>query len=203
MPDNLKDILVEMKDVSELMVDLAYSTVILDNVEIASEVSKLEERMNKLNYEIRMLAMVAARDRDDAEQLTGILQIASAAESISNAARGIADVVLRDIDLHPIIKEVMEEAEEKITTVEVLEDSILVDHTLGESKPSTNLGMDIIAIRREGRWIYGPDKNSAVKAGDTLIARGREAGIELLEKVASGEKRWLYSHEESEPVDEA
>ncbi len=199
MPDNLKDILVEMKDVSELMVDLAYSTVILDNIEIASEVNKLEERMNKLNYEIRMLAMVAARDRDDAEQLSGILQIASAAENISNAARGIADVVIRDIDLHPIIKEVMEEAEEKITTVEVSEDSILIDHTLGESKPSTNLGMDIIAIRRKKRWIYGPDKHSVVKAGDTLIARGREAGIELLEKVASGEKRWLYSHDEPPP----
>ena len=203
MPNNLKDILVEMKDISELMVDLAYSTVILDNIEIASEVSKLEERMNKLNYEIRMLAMLAARDRDDAEQLTGILQIASAAEGISNAARGIADVVLRDIDLHPILKEVMEEAEEKITTVEVSDESILVDHTLGDSKPSTNLGMDIIAIRREGRWIYGPDKNSVVKQGDTLIARGREAGIELLEKVASGEKRWLYSHDDTPPVNEA
>ncbi|MFQ5887488.1 MAG: potassium channel family protein, partial [Candidatus Hydrothermarchaeales archaeon] len=119
------------------------------------------------------------------------------------AARGIADVVLRDIDLHPIIKEVMEEAEEKITTVEVLEDSILIDHTLGESKLGTNIGMDVIAIRRAGRWIYGPDKHSAVKAGDTLIARGREAGIELLEKVANGEKRWLYSHDESQPVDEA
>lgn len=199
MADNLKDILVEMKDVSELMVDLAYSTVILDNIEIASEVSKLEERMNKLNYEIRMLAMVAARDRADAEQLSGILQIASAAENISNAARSIADVVIRDIDLHPIIKEVMEEAEEKITTVEVSEDSILVDHTLGESKPSTNLGMTIIAIRRNGRWIYGPDKHSVVKAGDTLIARGREAGIELLEKLANGEKRWLYSHDEPRP----
>ncbi|MEE9528894.1 MAG: potassium channel family protein [Dehalococcoidia bacterium] len=203
MPNNLKDILVEMKDISELMVDLAYSTVILDNIEIASEVSKLEERMNKLNYEIRMLAMVAARDRDDAEQLAGILQIASAAEGISNAARGIADVVLRDIDLHPILKEVMEEAEEKITTIEVSEESILVDHTLGDSKPSTNLGMDIIAIRREGRWIYGPDKNSMVKQGDTLIARGREAGIELLEKVASGEKRWLYRHDDTPPVNEA
>lgn len=203
MPHNLKDILVEMKDVSELMVDLAYSTVILDNIEIASEVNKLEERMNKLNYEIRMLAMVAARDRDDAEQLSGILQIASAAENIANAARGIADIVIRDIDLHPIIKEVMEEAEEKITTLKVLEDSILVDHTLGESKPSTNLGMDIIAIRREGRWIYGPDKNSVVKAGDTLIARGREAGIELLEKVVNGEKRWLYSHDESPSGNEA
>ncbi|MFQ6137044.1 MAG: potassium channel family protein [Candidatus Hydrothermarchaeales archaeon] len=202
MAQNLKDMLVEMKDISELMVDLAYSTVLLDNVEIAEEVSKLEERMNKLNYEIRIMAMVGARDIDDAEQLTGILQIASAAESISNAARAVVDVVLRDIELHPIIKEALAEAEEKITKVEVLQDSILVDHTLGESKLGTNIGMQVIAVRRGTEWIYGPDKNTLVKTGDTLIARGRETGIELLEKVANGEKRWLYDHMETESAGE-
>jgi len=74
-----------MKDISELIIDLAYSAVLFDSDEIAGEVKYLDVRMDKLNYDIRMMAMMAARTKEDAEQLAGILQVAEAAESISKS----------------------------------------------------------------------------------------------------------------------
>ncbi|MBC7097024.1 MAG: potassium channel protein, partial [Methanobacteriales archaeon] len=45
----------------------------------------------------------------------------------------------------------------------------------------------IIAIRRGESWIYGPDRNTVLVEGDTLIAKGNEAGAELLRKLAKNE----------------
>ncbi|RLF49893.1 MAG: hypothetical protein DRN20_00810, partial [Thermoplasmata archaeon] len=59
-PRNVREILREMKDISELMVDLAYSAIIFDSKDIAREVKKLEEKMDRLKYEIRIASMLAA-----------------------------------------------------------------------------------------------------------------------------------------------
>ena len=50
---SVKDILIEMKNLSELMVDLAYSSVLFQNKDAAEEVLNLEDRVNSLNYEIK------------------------------------------------------------------------------------------------------------------------------------------------------
>ncbi|MDP7260662.1 MAG: PhoU domain-containing protein, partial [archaeon] len=107
----IKEIIKEMKNVSELMVDLAYSAILFNNDDLAEEVKGLEEEMNKLRLQIEISAMLAARTSEDASKLSGIIRVAAAAESISNAAEKIADTVLRDIELHPVLKEALEEAE--------------------------------------------------------------------------------------------
>ena len=47
--------------------------------------------------------------------------------------------------------------------------------------------MRVIAIKRGTSWIYGPDKNTTLLAGDSLILKGTEAGADLIEKLASAE----------------
>ena len=73
-PTPVKELLTEMKDISELIIDLAYSAVLFDNNDMAEEVKYLDVRMDKLNYDIRMMAMMAARTKEDAEELAGIFQ---------------------------------------------------------------------------------------------------------------------------------
>ena len=73
-PLNIKELLIEMKDTSELMIDLAYSAMIYDNEEIAEEVVHLEENMEMLDYHIKMVTMLSARRIEDAEQLLGVLE---------------------------------------------------------------------------------------------------------------------------------
>jgi len=52
-PMGIKQILTEMKDISELIVDLAYSAVLFNNEELAEEVHELEEEMDMMDSRIR------------------------------------------------------------------------------------------------------------------------------------------------------
>ena len=175
-----------MKNMSELMVDLAYSAVLFNSKGAAEEVLKLENRVNSMNYEVKKQSLVAARSYEDAEKLTALLEIAEAAESIANAAKDLADLVIKGIKPHPVFRMVMEESEKMITRVLVSPNSDLANQTLGDLLLVNRTGERVISIRRGDSWIYGPDKNTLIVEGDVLIAKGTEAGSEVLEKLADG-----------------
>ena len=62
-PRNVKDLLIQLKDASELMVDLAYAAVFFNEDKLAREVARLESRMSEDLRELRATAMLAARIR--------------------------------------------------------------------------------------------------------------------------------------------
>ncbi len=189
-PLSVKQILVEMKNISELIVDLAYSAILFNNREIGEEVRYLEVRMDKLNYQIRVLAMLAARTPEDAEELAGILQIAEAAETISNAAGDI--VKLLSVKLkHPILPRLLKESDETIKTVSVEENSAACDKSIAELRITSETGVRIAAIRRGNKWIYGPKEDVVLKGNDVLIGVGPEEGFDHLNKFLKGDIRVL------------
>ena len=77
-PKSVKDLLVELKDASELMVDLAYAAVFFNDEKLAREVERLDERMNAHLRRLREVAMLAARSPEDAEGMAGVLWIGTA-----------------------------------------------------------------------------------------------------------------------------
>ncbi len=188
-PISFKDVLIEMKDVSELMVDLSYSAILFDSKEIALEVINLEERMNNLVYQARIQSVLGARRIEEAEAMSGMLQVAEAAERIANSASDIAKLILKDIRFPAKLKRVFPEAEEIVTRVIVSQGSELVGHTLGALKVQSTTGMQVIAIRRGRGWIYDPDRTTRVESDDILIARGPEAGEEILSEMAGSMER--------------
>ena len=178
-PTSVKELLTEMKDISELIIDLAYSAVLFDNKEIAEEVKYLEVRMDKLNYDIRMMAMMAARTKEDAEQLAGILQVAEAAESISNTAGDIVKLLSKE-KTGPILPKILKKADEQLYRLKVSESSKACNQQIGNLKVESETGMRIIAIRRGDCWIYNPQSDTTIKADDWLISRGNDEGyVEL------------------------
>ncbi|ADI74429.1 TrkA-C domain protein [Methanohalobium evestigatum Z-7303] len=185
-PRNLKDTLIEMKDISELMVDLAYSAMIYDDVDIAEEVLYLEEKMNLLDYQMKITAMLSARRIEEAEEMSGVLQVADSSETIANAAGDIAKIVLRDMGIPLELKYALREAEETVVRATVNEKSKMVNNTLGDLELDTETGMTIIALRRNHNWIYDPNENTKIKAGDVLFARGHDEGIPLFVGLATG-----------------
>lgn len=185
-PVSVKDLLTEMKDISELMIDLAYSAVLFNNQEIAEEVKYLEVRMDKLNYDIRMMAMLAARDKDDAEQLAGILQIAEAAESISNGAGDIVNL-LDDTKIGPVLPRILKKADEKIYRTQILSKSKACNQSISDINIESETGMRIIAIRRGSCWIYNPESSTILKEEDWVITRGNDDGYNELNKFLHGE----------------
>jgi len=187
---SVKDVLTEMKDISEKIVDLAYSALIFDSKDMADEVTVLEHKMDKLLYEIRLAAMLGARTVEDAEKLSGILQVASAAEDISNAAGDIVKMLELDLESRVGLTFAILGADEKIRSIKVLEESSMRKMSVGELRVESETGMRIIAIKRGTKWYYDIDKNTVIKKGDDIIVRGVGDGFKELEAYASRSIPW-------------
>ncbi|MEA2053863.1 MAG: TrkA C-terminal domain-containing protein [Candidatus Thermoplasmatota archaeon] len=184
-PTSIKELLIEMKNTSELMVDLAYSAILFNNSDIAEEVRYLEVHMEKLNYQMRIMAMLAARDKEDAEKLSGILQMAEAAKTISNAAGDI--VKLLSVKLkHPLLPRLLKESDEMIRKMTIEENSAVVGVSLSKLHVASETGVRIIALRRGKRWLYNP-KDITLNKGDVVIGVGPEKGLDQLNKFFKGE----------------
>lgn len=185
-PISVREALTEMKDLSEIMIDLAYSAALFHSRELAEEVLELEKRVDYLAYMLDMNAMLAARDAEDAESLIGVATVAAATDKISDAAADIAIIVLKEIGIHPIIREAFEKVEERLARAEVKSTSILINKKLGDLELAAKIGVDIIAIRRRKDWIIDPSEDETILEGDVLIARGAPLGVDELKGLAEG-----------------
>ena len=182
---NVKDVLVEMKDLSDSMLDLAYSAILYSNPEIAKEVFKLEEKMHSLLYKLRIAIMLGARNLEDAIEFSAILQMASAAEKISNAAGDIAKIA-ESVDITRYLDQT--DFEEAVINVKIKPASVLKDKTLKGLKLETETGMSVLAIKRGSKWIYSPDESERLKEDDLIITSGPAEGIPVFCKLATGEE---------------
>jgi uncharacterized protein with PhoU and TrkA domain len=184
---SVREILKGMKDISELIVDLSYSAILFRNEELAEEVRYLEARMDTLNYEIRMQAMLAARGAEDAEKLAGILQVAEAAETISNAAGDIVDILRIDLE-HPLIPSLLSESDEIIIRMKIENAPKIYGRKISELRIRSETGSKILAIRRGNGWIFGPIKRETLEEGDVVLVRGTEEGIDKLRELFTGKR---------------
>lgn len=184
--EEIADLIAEMKNISELMVGLSYSAVAFYSREIAKEVKDLEATMDRMKEELEILVMEAARGvtkRSTFDELRALLHLAWSSELLSDAAYEIADVVLRDIPLHPVFLASIEESDETLLEMEVKNEEIS-GKALKDLKIETRTGMFILAIRRrDGKWIYNPADDAEVRNGDLLIMRGPKEGEEKIREI--------------------
>jgi uncharacterized protein with PhoU and TrkA domain len=187
----VKDLLVEAKDYSELMVDLAYASVFFGDDDIAAEVVRLREEMSQTLQELRTIGVLAARSPEDAEAMAGVLQMVSAMDKIGDAAEDIARVVLKDLGVPMELREDLRHAEEVVARVRLREENSLEGRSLAEAELPTETGMWVIAIRRDIAWIFGPQGDEVLRTGDVLFAQGPEEGVNLLRGLAGAPPRQL------------
>ncbi len=128
----VREILTEMKDISEIMVDLAYASIMFDSEEIAEEVKNLEEDMEELSKNIRIKAMLSARTHKDATKLSSLLEVAAASRRISNAAGDIVKLMECEVDKRPFLTFILREAEEKIKRLVLSDVSDMVGRQIGD-----------------------------------------------------------------------
>ena len=186
-PIPVRELLLEMKNLSELMIDLAYSSALYNDKDLAEDVLALEDRVDTLSYLLNMEVMVAARDPKDAEDMIGITIVAASTNKISDAAADIAAIVTRNIGIHPIVRQIFEKVEERLMKVTVKENSEVVGKKICELDLAARMGVDIIAIRRHNDWILNPGDEEPILKGDVLITRGAPMGIKEFKDLAEGQ----------------
>jgi uncharacterized protein with PhoU and TrkA domain len=178
-PNTVKGLLAEIKDSSELMVDLAYAAVFFSDTDLAKEVRRLEDRMSDHIFQLRKIAILAARSPEDAEHMAGVLAIAAAVEQIADAAEDIARVVVTELGILPDLKRDLGHADEMVARIKVREGAAAVGQSLRELALPVEIGMWVIASRRGGEWDLDPSADYIIGENDALLLQGHEDGVKL------------------------
>lgn len=182
--ERLANMLAQLKDLSEMMIDLAYSALIYGREEIADHVLEMEEKIDKLHIEFE-LAVLELRETRPAKGLLGSIRLAMAAEQLADAASLIASIVKKGAPAHPVMQMAFEKAEETIVTTQITNASVLGGKSLGELGLEDDIGMRIIAVRRGENWMYNPQDSFVLTPRDLIIARGYAEGKEKLLNLAN------------------
>lgn len=183
--ERICDDLVELKDTSEMMIDLAYSAVLLNSRHLAEEVQLLEDRVDRLHTEFELLVLSSRGESEDERGLLGLIRMGVVTERIADAAAEIAEVVLRGGEPHPILSMVIQDAEETVEKAVVGEGSSVAGKTLKESRVPEETGMWVLVIRRGDRWMR-PRPETVLEPGDVVIASGYAEGEEDFKKLVGG-----------------
>jgi uncharacterized protein with PhoU and TrkA domain len=201
-PRNVKELLVELKDASELMVDLAYAAVFFNEEKLAQEVERLEQRMTDHLRRLRIMAMLAARSPEDAEGMAGVLWIADAIEGVGDAASDIARVVAARLGIPDALRRDLRHADEMTARVRLREDAPAGGRSLRDLSLPTESGMWVMAIRSGMDWRFDPGPDDVVSAGDVLLVRGPEEGVDHVRALAGAPPLPEASGEEPPPLSE-
>ena len=152
-PRNLREMLAEAKDSSELMIDLAYAALYFGDPDMAEEVGGLEETLSELIQDMRGICILAVRNPREAEGMSSVLQVISAIERMANDAVDIARIVTHKVGIPAELVADLSQAEEISHRVLVSEGSHLAHRPLSAHELPVQTGMRVMAVRRERQWI--------------------------------------------------
>src|SRR3989338_7254196 len=153
MAESVKELIEDIKNLSELMLDLAYSSVFFESKEIAKEVMVQYNELEDLEERLYLHLFAASRGKLQVRFIS-VMAVVESSKMVANAAKNMSETVLEGKALHPVIKEALKEADESIARANITKKSILKDKTLGDLKLRTEMGVHIIAIRRGNKWIF-------------------------------------------------
>ena len=186
MASNIKQNFLEMKNLSELMVDLAYSALFLQDKSVALEVEQMYEHIKMLEDDTTKL-LFRIKESDERRML--ILDLIDQIKNLSNAAMHIAKLVTSE-EVPGIIKEALSQTDERIIVLEVSAKSSLCDRSVGTMHLGTRTGARIRAIRRKGDWLFKIDEGTVIHAKDQLVATGTDGAEKRLAEWAAGRQSY-------------
>ncbi|MGB9623167.1 MAG: potassium channel family protein [Candidatus Bathyarchaeia archaeon] len=175
--ETIASMLAQLKDLSEMMVDLAYSALLFGSEEVADHVIDMEKTMEILHTEFEF-AILGLREERPINGLLGILRIGGAAKSLASAATTIADIVKRGVRAHPVIQLALERSDETIIVATVAPNSNVVGKAIKELGLEDDIGMHIVAVKSGDYWTYNPASSFKLNIGDLVIAHGYAEGRE-------------------------
>lgn len=179
---NIKENLLRMKDMTELMLDLAYSAVFLRDKGIAEGVKQMHKEV--LMLEDETLKMVF-RVKEPDEHRMFLIDLTDSMRDIANAALYIAE--LSQNKMPPIVKDILTESNRVVINIKISPKSGYANKTIDESHIRTNTKATIIGVKRDEKWIFRIDKGMKLLPYDDVVAVGSYEADRMFKKYASGQ----------------
>jgi uncharacterized protein with PhoU and TrkA domain len=184
------EMLIQMKDTSELLINLAYTALLTNNKNIAQDIFELEDAFDKFHTEFELEVLRMKLSKGEEKRRLGLIRLGVASENLADAAAQIAEIVLRGVSVHPVMQIALKEADERVSREVVATNSELAHKRLSQLRLE-NHGARILAVKRKDRWIYDPEDQFKLQPGDIIYAGGYREGAERLEALARGDLREL------------
>ncbi|HDN17605.1 MAG TPA: hypothetical protein ENF41_00925 [Candidatus Bathyarchaeota archaeon] len=191
---SVKDLLIELKETSEMMIDLAFLALLYNHKPLSEEILRLEESFDELHTEFE-LKVLELNKEGNKEGILGLVRIGYAAENLADAASNIAEIVLRLKHTHPIVKSALEESEEIVELAVVKKGSWSEGMSVEDVEEESS--MNIIAIKRGEKWKYRPEPDFHLAAGDLIIGIGFIENKGSLETLCSESEKLEVSESSS------
>jgi len=189
----VKEILIKMRSLSQLMVDLGFAAIMEDDIELAHESAKIKRALRELSYQLRIEALMVSKllsKGSDIEipQLANLLQIGVAAKEISDGIDDLIEIVIRDVGIHPVIN-LAYRGEIRTMRLVVEKHSLLDGKKLKDVEIDETTGFDVIAVRRGDEWFTEPNGNTKVLFEDVLLIKGKDVSIRKVQEYVKAKKK--------------
>ncbi len=152
-----------LKNMAEIAFDLAIYSLLYQDHKAAEEVLEIERYMDEESAKLEVEIMRLIKDKMSVYSASVLTR---ALEKVTDAATAMAQLSLSGIEVHPILKEVTEEGEEKIIVLYVIEDCDLSVTEVEELLDGT-----VLAIYIENMWIPMPNGSTKLKKGMKLLLK--------------------------------
>ena len=169
--DRAVDVLVEMKNVSEAAVGLAYSALLLADQGLAAEVTHLEDRLDEMREQLELWVLRAGAETVDPAGLRGLLHLGKPSEEVGDAAQQLVWLVEAEEEMHPVLAAALGDSDEVFVQFPVAAGSDLAGEEVTTAQVGDDTGFHLLAIRRDGRYFYRP-RRIRLTAGDEILATG-------------------------------
>jgi uncharacterized protein with PhoU and TrkA domain len=183
--ERILEMLIQMKDTSELLINLAYSALLTNNKDIAEDIFELEDRFDKFHTGFELEVLKVELPEGEEKRRLGLIRLGVAAENLADAAAQMAEIVLRGVDVHPLMKLALQDADERVSREIIESSSILANKTLKQLRLEDH-GTRVFAVKRNEHWTYDPSGRFKLLPGDIIYAGGYKEAVEKLEDIARG-----------------
>ena len=164
--DRAVDVLVEMKNISEVAVGLAYSALLFNDQSLAAEVSHLEDRLDEMRERLEVWVLRSAADEVDPSPLRGLLHLGAAAEEIGDAAQQMVWLVEEGEEMHPIVgRGARRQRRGDRPGAGARRLARSTGARSREAQLEIETGFYLLAIRRAGRYLYRPRGQVRARSG--------------------------------------
>jgi uncharacterized protein with PhoU and TrkA domain len=155
-----------MKNITDVMIDLAFHAVVNNDKQAAIEVLNLEEVIDDTTH--KMIKLIIEKFHDNPDEATSLLNFVISLENIADAAAELVTPLASNLPIHPIVKKVEEESLEKIIRLKIPDN--FKERNLG-ALGLDDIGAIVLAIYRGRKILTMPNEDTIIKPGDILIAK--------------------------------
>ncbi len=181
-PIPLTEILTNLKNLSQIIMSLAYCSIFFNDETLYKEMEELDEKIDYLKSLLIMQASLATRDGEDAEKMISVFDMAASVDKISEISLDIAKLAYEHISIDIGDYLFINSATNFIYVIQVHSKSPFIGKTIDELYDLVGQIFDIVAVKRNKKFIISPSEDFTVEDGDKLYIKGfTEAIRKILE----------------------